>query len=157
MYAYGGLEVIMELDKFQTSLETATNCTVLKIPRSTFSRWLQSDPIALKHEAKLMGEYMLDQSRSVRSLLFLQGPDRLSFLFVNRYNKFAHNGSIILENDRQELSDYTGLCVKTITRSLKKLEEDGLITRKGKQIIITEKQFIKLKDSLALVLAEGNY
>lgn len=154
VYAYGGMEVIMGLDKYRTSLQTVTDCVVLKIPKAQFARWLNSDIIALRYESKLMGKYLLEQARSVRAFLFLQGTDRLMMLFTNRYTKFAVNGKLNLKNDRQELSDYTGLSLKTITRTIKKLEEDGMITRKGTRIFVDAEQYQKMKDALANILAE---
>lgn len=156
VYAYGGMEVIMGLDKYRTSLQTVTDCTVIKIPKSQFAKWMKKDIIALRHESKLMGEYLLEQARSVRAFLFLQGSDRLAMLFTNRYKKFALNGVLKLENDRQELSDYTGLSVKTITRSVKKLEEDGMITKQGNRIVINEEQYLKMRQALSLILSEDD-
>lgn len=156
VYAYGGMEVIMRLDKYRTSLQTVTDCTVIKIPKSQFAKWMKTDIIALRHESKLMGEYLLEQARSVRAFLFLQGSDRLAMLFTNRYKKFALNGVLKLDNDRQELSDYTGLSVKTITRSVKKLEEDGMITKQGNRIVINEEQYLKMRQALSLILSEDD-
>ena len=33
VYAFGGMEVIIGLDKYKTTLQTVTKCTVLKIPK----------------------------------------------------------------------------------------------------------------------------
>ena len=35
---------------------------------------------ALQQESRLMGEYLLEQARDSRMLLFLQGADRVAFL-----------------------------------------------------------------------------
>lgn len=154
VYAYGGMEVVLGLDKYRTSMQTVTDCIVLKIPKPQFAKWINSDFKALKHESKLMGEYLLEQARSVRAFLFLQGADRLSLLFENRYKNFAVNGVLELRNDRQELSDYTGLSVKTITRSVRKLKEEGMITKVGNSIFINQEQYNKIKESLSKILAE---
>lgn len=154
IYAYGGMEVVMGLDKYRTSMQTVTDCIVLKIPKTQFSKWINTDFQALKHEAKLMGEYLLEQARTVRAFLFLQGADRLAMLLENRYKNFAINGVLDLRNDRQELSDYTGLSVKTITRSIRKLKEEGMITKEGNHILINKDQYDKIKESLAQILSE---
>lgn len=154
VYAYGGMEVIMGLQSYQTSLQAVTDCTVLKIPKAQFAKWMDTDIHALRHEAKLISGYLLEQARSVRAFMFLQGADRLAMLLTNRYEKFAVGGVLRLENDRQELSDYTGLSLKTITRSVKKLEEEGLLTKKGNRIFIDEKQYLLMKDNLSQILSE---
>lgn len=154
VYAYGGMEVIMGLDTYKTSLQTVTNCTVLKISKDKFATWLNTDFSALKYEAKLMGEYLLEQARSVRAFLFLQGADRLAMLLVNRYQKFAIKNVLVLKNDRQELSDYTGLSVKTITRALKKLEESGMVSKQGSRIVINKQQYIKMQEMISQILSD---
>lgn len=154
VYAYGGMEIIMELDKYQTSLQTVTDCTILKIPRAQFAKWLKTDIGALRYESKLMGEYLLEQARGVRAFLFLQGADRLAMLFTNRYKKFAVDGVLQVKNDRQELSDFTGLSVKTITRAVQKLEKEKMITREGSRIYVNREQYLKMKSVLSEILFE---
>lgn len=86
--------------------------------------------------------------------MFLQGADRLAMLITNRYRKFAVDGVLKLNNDRQELSDYTGLSVKTITRSVKKLEKEGVITKQRNRILVDHRQYIKMKENLSQILSE---
>ena len=148
------MEVIINLDKYQTTLQTATKCTVLKIPKEGFKKWLDSDIIALKQESRLMGEYLLEQARDSRMLLFLQGADRVAFLLMKRYRKYAHNGVLRMKGDRQDLSDFTGLCLKTISRSIKKFKENGMISMQGSYILINYEQYHRMKDMIADILAE---
>ena len=75
----------------------------------------------MAQEARLMGEYLLEQTYKVRAFLFLQGADRLSMLLKTLYELDAPDGVLRLDNNRQELSDFTGLSVKTITRAVQKL------------------------------------
>ena len=56
VYAFGGLEVIINLDKYQTTLQTVTKCTVLRIPKDGFKKWMSTDIIALQQESRLMGD-----------------------------------------------------------------------------------------------------
>ena len=154
LYAFGGMEVIMDIERYRTSMQTVTDCLILKIPSSQFNQWMKSDIRALRHESKLMGEYMLEQARNVRAFLFLQGADRLALLFVNRYDKYAKNDVLKMHGERKELSDYTGLSIRTVIRSVKTLVEEGLITVDGSQIIITKKQYQLLKEGLDEVLSD---
>lgn len=154
VYAFGGMEVIVDLDKYQTTLQTVTKCIVLKIPKEGFKRWLESDITALQQESRLMGEYLLEQARDSRMLLFLQGADRVAFLLMKRYRKYASNGVLRMKGDRQELSDFTGLCVKTITRSIKKFKENGMVSTQGSYILINREQYGRMKDMIAGILAE---
>lgn len=154
VYAFGGMEVIINLDKYQTTLQTATKCTVLKIPKVCFKKWMDSDIVALQQESRLMGEYLLEQAKDSRMLLFLQGADRVAFLLMKRYRKYARNGILKMKGDRQELSDFTGLCVKTINRSIKKFKDNGMILTQGRYIMINEEQYHQMEEMIADILEE---
>ena len=152
IYAMGGMEIILDLPVYRTTLQTVTKCHVLKIPKAKYEKWIKSDMEALKHEAKMIAEYLLEQGRTSRAFLFLQGSDRLAMLFVQRYESYSQNGILDMNGDRQSLSDATGLCVKTINRSIKKFAESGNITKKGRQIIIDREQYIRLKSIVGAVI-----
>lgn len=149
VYAYGGMEVIMDFDTYQTSLQTVTDCIVLKIPKDRFAKWIKSDIWSLGHEAKLMGQYLLEQARNNRIFLFLQGADRLIMLFTIMYEQQETEKELVMANDRQKLSDYTGLSVKTITRAVQKLESDGMLTRTHSRLTVSRQQYQVMKDRLA--------
>ena len=154
VYAYGGLEVIMDLPKYRTTLQTVTKCTVIKIPRVQFERWLSTDIVALKNESMLVAEYLHEEARNSRAFLFLQGSDRLALLLINRYEKYAQNGVYRLKGNRKELSDSTGLCLKTINRSIKKFCDTEMVTQDGRDLIINEEQYSKLRNVVTTILAE---
>lgn len=152
VFAMGGMEFIMDLERYRTTLRTVTRCTVMKLPRATFERWMRTDSRALKHEAKLVGQYLLEDSRKGRALLFLQGADRLAMLITDRYERYARNGELLLKGGRQNLSNATGLCVKTINRAVKKFSDSGLITKEGNKILVSQDQYKKLKEIVASVM-----
>lgn len=145
LYAHGGMEFIMDLDTYRTTLRTITDCIVVKLSRTIFEKWMYSDVQAMKYEAKLMGEYLLKESRNNRLFLFMQGSDRLALLFVERYEQYNRNGVLRVKGGRQSLADETGLCVKSISRGIKKFLEEGLLTKEGNQILIGREQYEGLK------------
>ena len=153
--AMGAMEVIMKEDFYRTTLSTVTPCTMIVIPRKKFERWLESDIKALQQEAREMGNYLLEQGRQGRSFLFLKGADRLGMLLMQQYKQYAAaNGELSLLMTRQELSEKTGMSVKTVNRAAKKLEEQNLITRKGHKILINRKQYEMLSEMISEILTE---
>lgn len=149
VYAFGGMEFIMDLDAYRTTLRTITNCTIVRLPRSKFEKWAYSDIRVMKHEAKLVGEYLLEEGRNNRLFLFLQGSDRLALLLVERYERYSKNGLLYVKGSRQNLADETGLCVKSVSRGVKKFVEQGLLTKEGNQIVISKEQYEGLKKIIA--------
>ena len=145
VYAFGGMEFLMDLDKYMTTLRTVTDCTIVRLPRAEFEKWLYSDIQAMKQESKLVSEYLLKESRNSRLFLFLQGSDRLALLFVERYEKYNKNGLLHVKGNRQNLADETGLCLKSVSRGVKKFQEENLISKEGNQIFINQEQYEGLK------------
>ena len=92
-----------------------------------------------------MGEYLLEEGRNSRLFLFLQGADRLAFLFTERYERNSENGVLDMKGNRQSLADETGLCVKSISRGIKKFSEEGMITKDGNRILINREQYGELR------------
>lgn len=144
VYGMGGMEVVMDEEVYRTTLSTVTPCTMITIPRAKFDKWLRTDIKALKQEAKAIGQYLLEQGRKERTFLFLQGSDRLCMLLVQKYRQLSKDGVLVLSITRQDLSEKTGLCVKTINRAVKKLTEEGMISRQGNKIVMNREQYKKM-------------
>ena len=138
LIALGGMEVILGQDTYQTTLQTETECIVTKLPRAQYEKWIYSDTEAFRTEARLTCASLLEY-------LFLEGADRLAVLFADWFEKYSKNEQLCINESRQNLADETGLCLKSISRAIKKFQADDLITKKGNQIWINEKQYRGLK------------
>lgn len=154
IYAMGGMEVVMDLETYSTTLQTVTPCTMITIPKAKFEKWLKTDIKALKQEAKAVAEYLLQQGRMSRIFLFLQGSDRLCMLFIQSYEQYGRGRSYNIQGTRQELAEQTGLCVKTINRSVKKFEEELLISKRGNKIFMNEEQYLEMKTRISKIIEQ---
>lgn len=149
LIALGGMEVILGKDTYQTTLQTETTCIVAKLPRAQYEKWIYSDMEAFRLEAKLTCASLLEEERRNRLYLFLDGADRLAVLFSDWFEKHQKNDILYINESRQNLADETGLCLKSISRAIKKFQSDGLITKKGNQIMVNHKQYEGLKKTVA--------
>ena len=84
--------------------------------------------------------------------MFLQGVERLKMLLTQKYETYNRNGVYETASTRTELAEESGLCVKTINRSVKRLEEEKLIGRRGNRITISRQQYEQMKDSVSRIL-----
>lgn len=91
-HSLGGMEVIMGKERYLASLQTITDCMVLKIPSILFDQWIKSDIQILYRETIRMSTYLLEQTRFTRLFLFLGSADRLALLLKYGYEKYAQNG-----------------------------------------------------------------
>ncbi|WP_243144538.1 Crp/Fnr family transcriptional regulator [Defluviitalea raffinosedens] len=143
---FGSMEILLELQNYMTTLKTVTPCTMLAVLKDKFATWMRNDINTLLLESKSMGSYLLEQSRKERLFLFFQGVDRVILLFIHLYEKMAQNNKCILKLTRQDIADQSGLSIKTINRAVKKLEEEGYISREGNKILILESQYKKMQE-----------
>ena len=143
--AFGGLEVILGINEYKTTLMTTTPCTLLVVPRSVYEKWLFQDVQALRMEASTTTTSILKQTRRERVYLFMQGMDRMAYFLIHYYEQFAVGGICHLKLTRQDMSDCTGLSIKTVNRSLINLIETGCIGKSGSKIVINKDHYQELK------------
>lgn len=141
VYAFGGTEVLTRDEVYRTTLQTTTDCMVLKMPRSIFEHWLDLDPRVLRIEAGNVASYLLEQARKSRACLFLQGSDRLAYILLDMYEHDAKNGVLTVKMSQNEFAELCGVSVKTVYRSLKRFEELDWISRKGNYFTLDKKQY----------------
>ena len=143
--ALGGMEVIMEQGTYKTTVQTETDCVLVKLSRAKYEKWLYSDPKTFRLEVKLTCHSLLEEERRNRLYLFLQGADRLALLYVELYEKYNKNGTLYIKQSRTSMADETGLCLKSVSRAIRKFSEAGLVTKNGSQLQISKKQYEGLK------------
>lgn len=153
--AFGAMEIFFCIDNYMTTLETETMCTFLVMSRRDYEKWIWEDKNALQLEIANTGTNLLSQTRDGRIILFLQGTDRVMYLFSKFYEQQKHDGTLVLGIGRQELAERSGFSIKTVNRAIKKLDEDGFIDRDGHKIIIDREQYNKIRNYLDLIIDQG--
>lgn len=152
---FGSMEVLLGLDEYKTTLATISSCTFLIMHRKDYRRWIEKDTNALLMETKSMGRYLLEQGRKERLLLFLHGRERLFLLFTAEYKALNKaGGQCTIHRTHQEISDDSGLSIRTINRTLKAMNEDGYITYYRGEIKISLEQYQKMQEYLEHIVAE---
>lgn len=151
---FGAMEVFYKIPLYMTTIMTVTDCTMLVMSKKNYERWIWDDKNALQMEIISTGNMLLDQNRTGRIFLFLQGMDRIIYFFVRNYNQQKQDNMAIFDISRQEIAERSGFSVKTVNRAVKKMEEEGYITKKGHKIIISEEQYLKMKGYLAPIVEE---
>lgn len=150
--AMGAMELILDMPNYRATLQTVTPCIAIKIPKEKYERWLNTDIKALKREAKMVGTFLIETDRKSRSYLFMQGSDRLALYLLDLYQKYGKDDVFVVSSSRTELSEMTGLCVRTVNRAIKKFYENGWITKLGNKFSISKEQYDKMSEVISVLI-----
>ena len=148
----GSMECVFGEDCYMTNIITVTPCALASLPRNVFENWIFVDLDALRRETRNMRQVLLEISRENRMLLLLSGMERLIYLLVKKCRSKGDFREYILAVNRQELAEQCGTSVKTVNRSMKRLEDSGFLTREGHKVKITQRQYAAMQEYLALIL-----
>ena len=75
----------------------------------------------------------------------MNGTDRLCLLLVNHYEQYKKIGVLCVKEGQKSLADKTGMCLKSISRAVKRLSEQGLIEKQGKKLLVGKQQYEEMK------------
>lgn len=145
---FGVMELMFEMDVYQTTLVTTVDCLFLKTSREAFRKWFEHDFCAYRMECKKVGHYLLKQARKERLYVLLQGVERIYLILYKMYQTYERGGSCLLYMSRKDFMETAGISERTVTRTLKGLEEKGCITREGWKIRISKKQYQMIQELL---------
>ncbi len=154
--SFGPLESFLDCDLYKTSLETEEECEFLVMSRKDYENWTKNDSHALKMIAKETCYYLLDEARKSRLLRFLSGKDELLVLMMLEYEERKNeNGVCKFKLTRQQLSEYSGLSVRTVNRAVLSLEEEGFLKHKRGNFNIDVQQYRKIKSYINNFIEEN--
>lgn len=142
--AFGALEYFSKQKHFNASLMTASPCTMILLPIAVYSKWMQTDINAMYMDASTTTNQLLTEINRERIYIFMQGPDRLGYFFLLYYKQFEKEGICEITLTKQQISDCTGLSIRTVNRGISILLEKECLIKAGSNLIIQKQQFEKL-------------
>lgn len=145
---FGAMEFLAGIDTIQTTLYTSRDSLFLKASAKQFERWMQQDIHALLIQTRKMTSYLLDQGRTDRLNLFLQGEERIYHYFTRMYDQTAKDGTCVVAKSLDEIGKATGLSIRTVNRSVSSMVSKNAVTREGRRFVISEKQYHMMKKYL---------
>ena len=144
----GAMEILGGIDSYMTTLIAKDECVLLKISRSKYDRWLNEDIKALRMQAQKVGTHLLVEARKERLNVLFGGNERVALMLCTLFELYSGESKEEVTIGRKDFVETTGLSERTVTRILKDFENRELISRKGWDIILSAKQYDKIKQEL---------
>jgi CRP/FNR family transcriptional regulator len=119
------------MDRYGVAAEAVTQVKVCRFARSSFINYVDNKPHLLRrlhefagHELSLAQDQMLLLGRRT-------AEEKVAAFLLNlqaRYSRIgASSVTVPLPMSRQDIADYLGLTIETVSRTFTKLERDGVI------------------------------
>ena len=143
----GAMEIMANKKTYSSTLQTTTECIILKMPKSDFKNWINIDQKFTLEVLHFVSKSMYEQSLKTGEVLAYPAICILTNYLINVFEN-EDKDVVFLEKTREEIASILGFSVRTINRNLKELKEEKLITVNRKGISITKEQFDKLINKL---------
>lgn len=121
------------------------DAVVIYMCKEVFLDWICKSNTAMFMITRLIINKNFSQQNKDRAMLFSHGYQRLAYRLLSYYEDEDGRGTIRLYIPRERLSEDTGLSIRSISRALNSLGKQGLISRHGRSIDITEEQADRMK------------
>lgn len=139
-------------DKHEYTAESVDHIRVCRIPRPVFVQMLDEKPHLLRKLHEIAGREIHDSQDQIVLLGRKNAEERVSAFLLSFRERLARvatrSVTIPLPMSRQDIADYLGLTIETVSRTISKLARDKLI------VVVPDG--IRILDANRLVeLAEG--
>ena len=143
----GEIESFAGMRQYRVSVIALTDCRVLVIPVFCYMEWMHADVDALYMRTQKNVTRLLSQTAEARKYLFMDGRERLMLYLIRKYERRRMAGAVCsLKQTRSQMAEEIGFSIKTMDRSIKRLEEDGMIRLEKGKIQIEEAGYLEMKE-----------
>lgn len=153
---FGAMEFYMGYHRYITTLITMTNCTMITFTKQVFRQWIEKDVSTMLEQVQVMMKRLNDQSRKERTFMFLSGQERLMYLLTQIYREHGKEGECLVQMTQEELANQSGINLRTATRAIQRLCDEGKLTRKQRKLFISEAQCMDMEKKLKAIVDGGN-
>ncbi|NQZ09589.1 MAG: cAMP-activated global transcriptional regulator CRP [Algicola sp.] len=139
---FGEMALFEDQDERSAWVRAKNDCEVAEIGYSRFISLVQERPDLMFAIASQMARRLRDTTQKVRDLAFLDVTGRIARALLTLSKEpdaMTHPDGIQIKVTRQELARLVGCTREVEGKVLKNLEEHGLLTAKGKTMVIYER------------------
>lgn len=131
---------------YDSNCEALEESTLLFIPKEKFLQLFVKNPKISLKILQGFAKRLRELTQQIETLTSKDVPQRLATYLLEEYEKQRTNREkieITLNISRSMLASYLGTVIETLSRALRKLQDDGLIEVKGRKITVLNLEKLK--------------
>jgi len=136
---FGEMGLFDQMEERSAWVKTKTECEVAEISYSKFREIVKDDPSILYFIGEQMATRLRNTTRKVGDLAFLDVTGRVARTLLDlckQPDAMTHPDGMQIKITRQEIGRIVGCSREMVGRVLKNLEEQGLVSVKGKTMVV---------------------
>lgn len=136
---FGEMGLFDNMEERSAWVKTKTECEVAEISYSKFREIVKEDPSILYFIGEQMATRLRNTTRKVGDLAFLDVTGRVARTLLDlckQPDAMTHPDGMQIKITRQEIGRIVGCSREMVGRVLKTLEEQGLVSVKGKTMVV---------------------
>ena len=124
-------------DFFEYSVQSLTDARVREFPMAVFQRLSDRSPALKANVNRIGGSLFSHAIDQVYALGQKKAHERLCYLLLEIKNRKVgpDDATVELPMTRQDIADYIGLTMETVSRAIRRLKNDGIIQIQGNQTV----------------------
>jgi CRP/FNR family transcriptional regulator len=137
-----GLCTAFATDSFPASAMAIEESTVLFIPGMVMEVLARQEPAILFNIIQILSQRLKDSMTLIESLALKELPGRLASFLMHSVsgNRSDQKNAIELTISQRELSKILGATPEALSRALRKMTNDGIISTSGRSMTILDRQ-----------------
>jgi CRP-like cAMP-binding protein len=140
-----GLCTAFATDSFPASVMAIEESAVLLIPGTVMEGTARQEPVLLLNIIQILSQRLKDSMMLIESLALKEIPGRLaSFLLHSLLRNTADKKTAVeLTISQRELAKILGATPEALSRALRRMANDGILSTKGREITILDLQALE--------------
>ena len=134
-------------DEYDYTVRSLTAAKVCAFQRSPFLKVCEQFPTIKSRVSKIHDMILARVLDQLFTLGQKKAHERVSFLLIQllERQRGCKDNTLVLHTTRQDIADYLGLTMETVSRAFTRLRQDGLIDLPGsKKVVITDREALRI-------------
>lgn len=147
----GVLELLAGEKNYMATMVSLTKVRLAKVPAVSVYIEIMSDFSMLRQCTTVLAKSLYKRFGSENTLHDLRGLDRVRYYLFTYYETYyptPEKGTLLIQEQYQDIADKIGMSVRTVGRNLQKLRELGEISSYRRNICMTEQQYEQMKQKI---------
>ncbi|WP_449436366.1 Crp/Fnr family transcriptional regulator [Pedobacter steynii] len=136
---YFGVAALLANENYHETSEAMEDTSLCLLPKDLLEPLLNKYPSVASRFIKLLANNILDKEEQLIQLAYHSVRKRMAEVLIRLIsNKELTSGASLLSISRDNLAAMAGMATETVSRILSDFKDEGLIERKGSQILILD-------------------